>query len=786
MEERNRGNNEQTEFRIPVRAVLRQAMSTYGRATPSAAPVSLSHSLLLTAFIGAMFASATLLFVVQPMFTKLVLPQLGGAASVWSTAMVFFQSALLAGYVYAHVVARYASNRAAVIIHLAVMIAACAALPLHVPDAWGSPPASGETFWLLSLFTACVGLPFFALSANGSLLQAWFARTDHPAAKDPYFLYVASNAGSFLALVSYPMLVEPLIGLRNQSWLWMLSFYVVILMVGGCGILSWRFRNDAAFVAADSSARDASPPTWGDIAAWSGLAAVPCGLLIAVTAQISTDVAAVPLFWVVPLALYLLTFIIAFQRRPLIPPSFVVKLFPVCVLLLVVFIIIEPVQWIVSVLLVHLVAFFFAALLCHGELARRRPPPAYLTDFYMWIAIGGVIGGIATGLIAPHVFNWVTEYPLLIGLAILCLPRRPNEPMRRRHYILVGGLAISAVLLLGVKAHGFKLPDTAIIVFEGIFLGLTVFVWRVPAAFAAMVGFVLFTTYYCFSYDAYKVLIRNFFGVLYVTESSDGRFRTLWHGTIGQGAQRIRDNYGNPITGRPQPISEFFEGAGIAQAVDAAHARAAAPINLAVIGLGTGALACRANPEDSVTYYEIDPDVIRIARNPKLFTYISECGRRTDIVQGDARLRLADAPDQSYDLIFVDAFLGAAIPVHLLTREAMALYFSKLKPHGIVAVHVSNRNLELASVVVGAAETNGAMTRVYLGGDVEGDPEEYKWVPHVAVAARSEEDFGVLAQSKYWPVRTRAANQRTWSDDYTDILSAMMRRVWDRAKAATG
>jgi hypothetical protein len=733
-----------------------------------------------------MFASATLLFVVQPMFTKLVLPQLGGAASVWSTAMVFFQSALLAGYVYAHVVARYASNRAAVIIHLAVMIAACAALPLHVPDAWGSPPASGETFWLLSLFTACVGLPFFALSANGSLLQAWFARTDHPAAKDPYFLYVASNAGSFLALVSYPMLVEPLIGLRNQSWLWMLSFYVVILMVGGCGILSWRFRNDAAFVAADSSAQDASPPTWGDIAAWSGLAAVPCGLLIAVTAQISTDVAAVPLFWVVPLALYLLTFIIAFQRRPLIPPSFVVKLFPVCVLLLVVFIIIEPVQWIVSVLLVHLVAFFFAALLCHGELARRRPPPAYLTDFYMWIAIGGVIGGIATGLIAPHVFNWVTEYPLLIGLAILCLPRRPNEPMRRRHYILVGGLAISAVLLLGVKAHGFKLPDTAIIVFEGIFLGLTVFVWRVPAAFAAMVGFVLFTTYYCFSYDAYKVLIRNFFGVLYVTESSDGRFRTLWHGTIGQGAQRIRDNYGNPITGRPQPISEFFEGAGIAQAVDAAHARAAAPINLAVIGLGTGALACRANPEDSVTYYEIDPDVIRIARNPKLFTYISECGRRTDIVQGDARLRLADAPDQSYDLIFVDAFLGAAIPVHLLTREAMALYFSKLKPHGIVAVHVSNRNLELASVVVGAAETNGAMTRVYLGGDVEGDPEEYKWVPHVAVAARSEEDFGVLAQSKYWPVRTRAANQRTWSDDYTDILSAMMRRVWDRAKAATG
>jgi spermidine synthase len=245
-------------------------------------------------------------------------------------------------------------------------------------------------------------------------------------------------------------------------------------------------------------------------------------------------------------------------------------------------------------------------------------------------------------------------------------------------------------------------------------------------------------------------------------------------------------NFGNLLSGRPQPISEFFEGGGIAQVVDAVHARATTPINLAVIGLGTGALACRANPEDSVAYYEIDPDVIRIARDPTLFTYISECGRRTDIVQGDARLRLADAPDQSYDLIFVDAFLGAAIPVHLLTREAMALYFSKLKPHGVVAVHVSNRNLELASVVVGAAEANGAMTRVYLGGDVEEDPEQYKFIPLVAVAARGEEDFGVLAGSKYWPVRTRAANQQIWSDDYSDILSAMIRQIRDRAKRTTG
>jgi hypothetical protein len=280
--------------------------------------MSFSHRLLLVAFLGAISASATLLFLVEPMFAKMVLPKLGGAASVWSTAMVFFQSVLLVGYVYAHVLARYVPNRAAVIIHLVVMVSACAVLPLHVSGAWNSPPASGETFWILSLFTACVGLPFFALSANGSLLQAWFARTDHPAAKDPYFLYVASNAGSFLALVSYPVLVEPFIGLRNQSSLWLLSFYGVILMVGACGILSWRFADHAACVAAGDSARDATPPTWRAIAAWTGLAAVPSGLLIAVTAQISTDVAAVPLLWVVPLALYLLAFIIAFLSSGLV------------------------------------------------------------------------------------------------------------------------------------------------------------------------------------------------------------------------------------------------------------------------------------------------------------------------------------------------------------------------------------------------------------------------------------------------------------------------------------
>src|SRR5712691_1538916 len=269
---------------------------------------------LLATYTAAIFVSAALLFVVQPMFTRMVLPRLGGAPSVWSVAIVFFQAALLAGYAYAHLLTRFAPGRTSVIIHLVVMAAACFALPLSIAAGWGAPPALGEAFWLIGLFVASIGAPFFALSANGPLLQAWFARTDHPAANDPYFLYVASNIGSFLALISYPLAVEPLVRLGDQAKLWSLSFYVLIALIVGCGVLLWRSADHppSAATVADG---EALPPTWREAATWVALTAVPSGLLVAVTAHISTDVAAVPLLWVLPLALYLLTFIIVFQRQ---------------------------------------------------------------------------------------------------------------------------------------------------------------------------------------------------------------------------------------------------------------------------------------------------------------------------------------------------------------------------------------------------------------------------------------------------------------------------------------
>ena len=738
------------------------------------------YNLLLAAFSAAIFISAALLFAVEPMFTKMVLPRLGGAAAVWSVAMVFFQATLLAGYAYAHLLTRFAPGRGSVLIHLAVLLIACLALPLHLAGGWGQPPSRGEAFWLLGLFAVSIGLPFFALAANGPLMQAWFVRTDHPSARDPYFLFAASNVGSFLALISYPTVVEPFLRLGEQTWLWTSGFYVLILLIAACGVLLLRSANLSPPAATARSEETA--PTWRDRLVLVGLAAVPSGLLLAVTLHISTDAAAVPLFWVLPLAIYLLTFVIAFQSRPVVPHSLVVKVFPFVILALAGLMIIDPFSTIIELVVVHLTAFFVIALLCHGELARRRPAPKYLTAFYMRISAGGMIGGIAVGLIAPQVFNWVAEYPLLIALSVLCMPGLALPAKGAGQYLLFGALAVAAALLTILMSSGLKLDNNLITLLIGALFGLTVYFWRAPLAFAAIIAFVLVLGNYQYNDVINNFVVRNFFGVLAAAETADGRFRILWHGGIGQGAQRIRDRDGNRITGRPEMISEFQAGAGIAQTFDAVRAKVGGPISYAVIGLGTGSLSCQARPEDSAIFYELDPDVIRIARDPALFNFVSECRPNIPIVQGDARLTIANVPDAGYDLIFVDAFIGAAIPVHLLTKEAMAIYLRKLKPNGIVALHVSNYHLELGSVVAGVAHANGAITRLYDGGDVQEDAAEQKWVPIVAAVARKDEDFGALAKSRFWPLLPPDPAQRVWTDDYSNVLGALVRRLRQRSE----
>src|SRR5499433_2678235 len=554
--------------------------------TPSATS---GRALLLATFTAAITLSAALVFMVQPMFTKMVLPRFGGAPSVWSVAIVFFQAALLAGYAYAHWLTRYAGGRASVAIHLAVTIAAAFALPLSIAAGWDRPPAATQAFWLIGLFAASIGLPFFALAANSPLLQAWFARTDHPAAKDPYFLYAASNVGSFLALVSYPIVIEPFVRLGDQAWWWSIGFCFLIALLAGCGALRWRAPDeDARAGAADA------PPTWKDAGFWVARAAVPAGLLVAVTAHISTDVAAVPLLWVLPLALYLLTFVIVFARRPIVPHWLVVTVQPAFVIALVAVIIFDPVKTIVGLLAVHLAVFFVNALMCHGELGRTRPAPRYLTAFYLWISAGGVIGGIGAGLIAPYVFNWVAEYPILIALAVLCRPGLALPGERLQRYLLFGGLAAAVLILIVSTLYPVALSETAFDWTVATLLAASVLVWRAPLPFAAVIAFVLLVNHSIVE-QAGAVSVRSFFGVAKITETTDGQFRLLQHGTTLHGGQRIREANGQlAAIDPPELLLYYWDGSAISETFAAVRARLDRPIRFAVIGLGAGSLACRA------------------------------------------------------------------------------------------------------------------------------------------------------------------------------------------------
>jgi hypothetical protein len=745
-----------------------------------------SRATLLATFVAAIFLSAALLFQVEPMFTKMVLPRLGGSPAVWSVAMVFFQTMLLAGYAYAHVLTRFASSRMSILIHLVVMGLAAATLPLAVGS--GRPPAEGHAFWLIGLFATSIGLPFFALAANGPLLQAWFARTDHPDAKDPYFLYAASNIGSFLALLSYPTVVEAFIPLSQQTRLWSFGFYVLIVSIAAAGALLWLRPGQATTAQAPSAqAPVAAAPTRRDGLVWCALAAVPSGLLIAVTAHISTDVAAVPLLWVIPLALYLLTFVIVFQRRPLIHHGLAVALQPLFILALIAVMTFDipglaaaqgfdPVKVIVAIIGVHCVAFFANALVCHGELARRRPAARHLTVFYVWMAAGGTVGGIAVGLIAPYVFNWVAEYPILIALAALCRPGLALPSTANGRRLVLGALAATVLVMI---AFYFFHPDYEETRFNGMigaFLLAAVLFWRAPVPFAAAIAMVLFINHTYIDVNG-TTTVRSFFGVSKITDSDDGRFRVLSHGTTLHGAERILDASGQPVSGRPDPLLYYYDGSAMAQVMDAVRAQKAGPIRYAVIGLGTGSLACRAKPADTVNYYEIDPAIIHIARDSGLFHFLSACGPEVPIALGDARLTLADAPDNFYDIIYVDAFSSDAIPIHLLTRDAMAVYLGKLTPHGVAVIHVSNRFLELASVVAGIAAANGAVARVNDGSDFPENASEYLFVGTVVAVARDDRDFGALAGSQYWPLQMPDLNQWVWTDDYSNIVGAIIRQL---------
>jgi hypothetical protein len=746
-------------------------------------PAARRNRLVLAVYTMAIFVSALLLFSVQPLFTKMVLPRLGGSPAVWSVAMVFFQTLLLAGYAYAHYLTQIRNRVIAVVVHLALLVIAWLTLPLSIAGGWGEPPASGYAFWLLGLFAVSIGLPFFALAANNPLLQAWFVRTGHPSGPDPYFLYASSNIGSFLALLSYPVLLEPMFTLRTQNLIWTSLYGLLIVLIAACGALLLR---SPAVAAVDAQAADvpATPPPWLLRARWIFLAAVPSGLLIAVTAHISTDVAAAPLLWVLPLSLYLLTWVLVFQSRPLLPHRWMLRLQPLAIAGVIVLLAVGGEQNLLLTLGGHQLCFFVIAMACHGELARTRPAAKYLTGFYVALSFGGMVGGLFAGLIAPFTFSWIAEYPILLALAALCRPAGGHERFSRWSRWYWPFVAVLAVALIApayadgkvtswLGAHRVWMIGAIGVLSALLALGLNASRWKIFATVA--LALVLIRAYP--SDNGRVETVRSFFGVHKIVVTPSGQYHVLMHGTTIHGAEKFQNEDGTPLTGRPEPITYYHKDGGIGRAITAIRARKGSPLRVAVIGLGAGTLACASAPGETWKFFEIDQTMVDTARDPKYFTYITRCQPDLKPVIGDARLTFAREPDGIYDLIIIDAYSSDAIPIHLATKEAMAIYKDKLAAQGAVLVHVSNRHLELSSVIVGIADANDLESWVYS--EDSGRDDEYIFATSVVVCAREEADVGELALSDFWAKTAANEKQRVWTDDYSNVLGAVWRRLRD-------
>jgi hypothetical protein len=498
--------------------------------------------------------------------------------------------------------------------------------------------------------------------------------------------------------------------------------------------------------------------------------------MIAVTAHITTDVAAAPFIWVIPLALYLLTFVAVFRERPWVKHSIVMLLTPFVIAPLAITLLRgDQIYWLVGISL-HPVGFFVLALLCHGELYARRPAPARLTEFYLWVSFGGVLGGIFAGLAAPYLFNSTYEYPILVAASVLVLPGAFRNGMRG--FVREAGpiLALAALVAVGPLVLDlqptavFRLPLTILLI---ALVGVMIWRRKHPAQLFALVLFAFSVTAF-WQPDLERVeTSRSFFGVHRVVEMGDGRFRVLFHGTTVHGAERILNDDGTPNTDRPEPLTYYYFGGPIWEAIDATRARKA-NMRVAAVGLGTGSLACHIWTGESWTFYEIDPEVVRIARDPRLFGFISSCAPELKIVLGDARLTLA-AATESYDLIALDAFSSDAIPVHLLTREAFAGYLSRLSPRGVIVVHISNRHMELARVLAAVADTLGLVAYGKQDRAAGNFLAHYKANAIVGVLARDAADLGGLPNKPDW-WRIAAGDVVPWTDDYSDLIRAILRK----------
>jgi len=715
------------------------------------------------------------------MVAKMLLPLLGGTPAVWNTCMLFFQAALLAGYAYALIVSRWPFPRQ-LALQLLLLVLAFVSLPIGLSSSWvRSVPATGNpSLWLLTCLAALVGLPFFIVSSNGPLLQKWFSHTGFTSAGDPYFLYSASNAGSFVALLAYPVLVEPNSSLGSQSRLWTGGYAVLVVLVGACGFALWRLhrneitstpldpRSAASLTDAVSSSieKRAATPSAGRRLRWVLFAFVPASLMLGVTNYISTDIASVPLLWVIPLALYLLTLVFAFARRQLISLRVLAIILPGATLVIIYSMDISVRPALMASF--SLIYFFLAALTCHSQLAGDRPSTKHLAEFYLWMSLGGVLGGVFNALLAPVIFSSVLEYPLAALLACLLLPSAAERTDRQRtrwmDFLLPAGVLLFtfALGLVVNKVASGKLAGQLVAI--AVPLTIIYLLRKQPLRFALCLGAIMLGASFVPVVGKRRLLAeRNFFGVLRVEGNEGDTMHTLIHGSTVHGRQYTTGDR------RCEALSYYHRTGPIGQIFAAFQASPVAK-EVAIVGLGTGATAVYARPNEHWTFYEINPAVVNIARNPRYFTYVVDCDRVPfNVVLGDARLKLREAPDASYGLIVLDAFSSDAIPIHLITQQAIDLYLSKLGPGGLLVFHVSNRYLDLGPVVAALAQSRNLSCMAL--DDSMPTPIEAKDPSEWVVVARSPADFVELSKSSNARVLAGDAHRAVWTDDFSNILS---------------
>jgi hypothetical protein len=731
---------------------------------------------VLPLYALAIFVSAALLFVLEPLFARLVLPVLGGSPAVWNTSLAFYQATLLVGYLYAHLT-RHLPMRAQVALHAAVLLIAVVVLPVSLPS---GAPASGEepVLWLLEALVVGIGLPFFAVSATSPLLQRWFSRSGHVRAHDPYFLYAASNAGSLIGLLSYPFLLEPRWRLAEQSLGWSAGYVALVALVIAGGVLALRRSSGRT---ADEEIRAPAGPEsipWRRIARWVLLAAIPSSLLIGVTTYLQTDLSPMPLLWVAPLGLYLATFILAFGRPDLAPPRVLARILPYAVLPMAVLLGRSVFQTGLGpsglFIVLHLVVFTVVALLCHVQLAEDRPAARHLTSFYLWVALGGALGGSFNALVAPVVFETILEYPIALVAACLLAPRlwRGVETSRTRALDLVLPLAVGiAVAAFAVAARaGLISGEIAVALVLGIPAVMVFSFSRRPLRFGLGVAALLLASGSLYSEVGSTVAVdRTFFGVHRVVDDSETGRRYLFHGSTLHGVQRT-----DPARAL-EPTAYYHPTGPYAQAFDELRdvsrggvvGPQGGPRRVAVVGLGSGGMACLGTSDELWDFYEIDPAVERIARTD--FTFLDECEPETSVTLGDGRLQLV-ASRVTYDVIALDAFSSDAIPVHLLTRDALEAYLGRLHPNGALLFHITNRHLDLEPVLAALARDLGlvALTR-----------EDYALIPseiadgkapsQLVVMSRTREGVAPLAAQRWGPLAPRA-DVGVWTDDFSSIV----------------